>query len=267
MKNIFEASNSLEAHMISNLLEQEGIKSNIEGEYLQGGVGELQTQGLVRVTVEDSNYDAARSLVKEWESKQPSIESSNSTKIKSSRSGSGFIILLVGVAAMYWVYNSPVNKNGIDYDRDGVNDEVWIYKDNRITRLEVDRNLDGNVDLIYNYNIKGLASSSQLDEDFDGVFETTVIMKKGNAHTQESDTNQDGVVDIKSYFEFGVLNKVVIYGEVPGTPVKVQNFHLGKLVSSEFDSDRNGTLDVVYEYDRFGEIATKSVTTQPYNLK
>ncbi|MEN8226403.1 MAG: DUF2007 domain-containing protein, partial [Bacteroidota bacterium] len=42
MKCIFEASSGLEAHMISNLLQQDGIEARIDGEYLQGGVGELQ---------------------------------------------------------------------------------------------------------------------------------------------------------------------------------------------------------------------------------
>ncbi|MHA2936840.1 putative signal transducing protein [Vibrio sp. RC27] len=186
MKSIFEASNTLEAHMMSNLLEQEGIKSNVEGEFLQGGIGELQAQGLVRVTVDDADYDAARSFVKEWESTQPSSDSSNasSEKIpKGSRHGVGFVIgVLVGVVAMYWAYNSPVNRDGIDYDRNGTNDEVWIYKDNRITKAEVDRNLDGNVDLINNYDLKGLLASSKLDDDFDGVFETTVKIRKGNAY-------------------------------------------------------------------------------------
>ncbi|MHA2936841.1 hypothetical protein ACXJY6_00940 [Vibrio sp. RC27] len=63
---------------------------------------------------------------------------------------------------------------------------------------------------------------------------------------------------MKSYLEYGVLKKIEIYGDVPGVPVKVQKYHLGKLVSSEYDSDGNGTLDVFYEYDRFEEIAMKS---------
>lgn len=42
MKCVFTASTGVEAHMVLNLLEQEGIEGRIEGEYLQGGVGDLQ---------------------------------------------------------------------------------------------------------------------------------------------------------------------------------------------------------------------------------
>lgn len=245
--------------MLSDLLEQDGIKSNIEGEYLQGGIGELQAHGFVRIAVDDADYDAARALVKAWESSQPAIEAPATVKPKGSKGGLGFIVgLLVGVSATYWVYSSPVSKSGIDYDRNGVNDVVWIFKDNRLTKAETDRNFDGNVDFIVNYSIKGLISSSQLDDDFDGVFETTAEYWKGVPYIQELDSNKDGITDDKSYLEYGVLNKVEIYGDSPGVPVKVQHFSLGKLVSAEFDSDGNGTLDVLYEYDRFEEVVKKT---------
>ncbi|GMW06630.1 MAG: hypothetical protein AMXMBFR8_14270 [Nevskiales bacterium] len=49
MKRIYEAANAIEAHMIVHLLGQAGIEGRVEGEYLQGGVGELPAVGLVGV--------------------------------------------------------------------------------------------------------------------------------------------------------------------------------------------------------------------------
>jgi len=45
--------------MILDLLNQEGIEGRVEGEYLQGGVGELQAINIVRVVVGESDYSEA----------------------------------------------------------------------------------------------------------------------------------------------------------------------------------------------------------------
>ena len=63
MKSVFEASSGLDAHMILNLLEQRGIAGRIEGEYLQGGIGELAAIGFVRVLVAEENYVAAMQII------------------------------------------------------------------------------------------------------------------------------------------------------------------------------------------------------------
>lgn len=67
MKTVYEAANALEAHMIADLLDQADIYARIDGEYLQGGVGELQAFGLVKVRVNDPDFAAARELVSQWE--------------------------------------------------------------------------------------------------------------------------------------------------------------------------------------------------------
>ena len=71
MKTVYETSTGLDAHMILNLLEVRGIAGRIEGEYLQGGIGELPAMGLVRVLVAEENYPEAKQIISEWESIQP----------------------------------------------------------------------------------------------------------------------------------------------------------------------------------------------------
>lgn len=71
MKTVFEAANSLEAHMILGLLSQAGIEGQILGEALQGGLGELPVAGLVRVAVSDTDFVAARIIVEDWNSNTP----------------------------------------------------------------------------------------------------------------------------------------------------------------------------------------------------
>lgn len=89
--------------MILNLLEQQGISGHIEGEYLQGGIGELQAMGLVRVLVSDEDYDAAKKIINEWESIQPDIDSPK----PDGRTSGWWNTFLAGAAAgagiMYWI--------------------------------------------------------------------------------------------------------------------------------------------------------------------
>ncbi|MFM1895932.1 MAG: hypothetical protein RLZZ385_1006 [Pseudomonadota bacterium] len=67
MKTVFDAANSLEAHIVLGLLNQAGIQGRIHGEFLQGAMGELPAMGLVRVLVSDSDYPRAREIIADWD--------------------------------------------------------------------------------------------------------------------------------------------------------------------------------------------------------
>jgi hypothetical protein len=63
MKTVYRAANTIEAHIILNLLRQLGIDGYINGEYLQGAMGELPAIDLVRVMVQDEDYTAALAII------------------------------------------------------------------------------------------------------------------------------------------------------------------------------------------------------------
>src|SRR3954468_13937004 len=71
MKTLYQASNAIEAHMIADLLEQQRISARVDGEYLQGALGELPAAGLVKVMVAEEDYAAARAIVDRWDTEQP----------------------------------------------------------------------------------------------------------------------------------------------------------------------------------------------------
>ncbi|MEE4186810.1 MAG: DUF2007 domain-containing protein [Gammaproteobacteria bacterium] len=71
MKAVYDAANAIEAHMIVHLLGQSGIYGRVEGEHLQGAMGELPATGLVRVCVNADAVDAARQVIRDWEATQP----------------------------------------------------------------------------------------------------------------------------------------------------------------------------------------------------
>ena len=71
MQTVYEAKDGLEAHMIAGVLKQERIESFIIGEHLQGGIGEVQASGFVRVQVHNDDADQAREIITQWESSAP----------------------------------------------------------------------------------------------------------------------------------------------------------------------------------------------------
>ena len=67
MMIVYNASNSIEAYLIKNLLEQQEILAYVFGDHLQGGVGEIPAIGLVTVNVSDSDYTRAKEIIDEWD--------------------------------------------------------------------------------------------------------------------------------------------------------------------------------------------------------
>ena len=66
MKTVLHALDLIEANLVKGLLENEGIACNVVGEYLQGAIGELPTNGLIRVVVNEEDYDQANEIIEGW---------------------------------------------------------------------------------------------------------------------------------------------------------------------------------------------------------
>lgn len=66
MITVLHALDAIEANLVKGLLESEGVPSSVLGEYLQGGIGELPPQGLIRVVVEEEDYEQARDIIDNW---------------------------------------------------------------------------------------------------------------------------------------------------------------------------------------------------------
>ena len=67
MKIVFDANNSLEAHVVLGLLNQAGIDGLISGEYLQGAMGELPAFGLVKIMVSNKDFQEAAEIIADWQ--------------------------------------------------------------------------------------------------------------------------------------------------------------------------------------------------------
>lgn len=81
MKTVYDAENTIAAHLAMHQLQQAGIDARIEGEYLQGGIGELPAAGNVRVIVDERDFAEARSVIADWEAADTEQESVLGTSI------------------------------------------------------------------------------------------------------------------------------------------------------------------------------------------
>ena len=165
----YEAANSLEAHMIADLLKQEGIEAEVTGQHLQGAVGELPAAGLVRVMVPQERYADARAIIQRWESTDAGAPAA---PLRPRKRWPAFVAgLLLGVGATWAVMRAPSYENGYDHNGDGILDEKWIYGGNQAPqKWEADRNLDGKVDSTSWFDDKGRAlGRARIDELLNGL--------------------------------------------------------------------------------------------------
>ncbi len=255
MKTVFEPSNALEGHMLQDLLKQRGIPAHVEGAQLQGGVGELPVTGFVRVVVEDEDYVAARAVIDEWEA----TSVSEPIPVLRNRTTSGFIAgltgLVIGIVATYAFLRTPVNRDHVDGNEDGRFDEHYSYSPaGALLAIEIDRNYDERIDVRQRFDRDGRIDKVEADEDFDGSFETHWFYRANQPYVGEVDSDGDSSIDFRTLFRDGVAvhSEYLVAGS--RRPTRVDYYRLGKLISAEVDTDRDGRLDTRYKYSGLAEI-------------
>ena len=67
MRVIFNAQNIIEAYLIKGLLASDDIIAHINGEFLQGGSGELPAINLISVSVSDEDTNIASKVIANYE--------------------------------------------------------------------------------------------------------------------------------------------------------------------------------------------------------
>lgn len=268
MKIVYRAAHSTDAHMVRQLLEQEGMTAFVNGGLLEGGAGELPMGGLATVSVADEHAERARQVVLEWESMAvPSDEDSDEDDAATpsppaptppqSRGGSPLMYALIGAAfgaLLTWGFmRMSVQTLDSDLNGDEVPDEHVVFDGDRIVRVEADRNRDGNADHIAHFDKQGRLAKADQDDDFDGRLETTTSYSGGSWRTTVADHDADGEPDYRADAEHGVLASEE-WRDAKHNVVKRIRHEKGRPVSGVFDSDGDGGLDTERQYDARGEI-------------
>lgn len=100
---VYQARDGLEAHVVADLLQQVGIAARVQGDLLQGGVGELPAAGLVSVWVDNEDASRAREVVEEYQREQPELAAlvSDSSPVSSAGFLAGMMVgFFAGVLVM-----------------------------------------------------------------------------------------------------------------------------------------------------------------------
>jgi len=62
VKVVYEAENIIDANLVKNALEDDGITAFVSGQYLTGAAGELPPLALVNVMVAETDWPRARAI-------------------------------------------------------------------------------------------------------------------------------------------------------------------------------------------------------------
>lgn len=71
---VYTANDLIEGNLVKGLLEAQGIDTYVNGEYLQGGIGELMPMGHIKLSVDDEDELAALRIIERYESGEFQID-------------------------------------------------------------------------------------------------------------------------------------------------------------------------------------------------
>jgi len=252
-EKVYECTLAVEAHMICDLLARAGISARVDGEFLAGAGGDLPLGSSIKVRVDPTRAAEAREVIDEWEREQPPADPGVAPPRPRVRSPLWFLAgLLAGGAVMVFALRTPYTQSAVDFEGDGVDDEVYHYRGNVVERVDYDRNGDGKVDARWIYDFHGVAERYEGDDDFDGYFEMKSDVEAGDVVTSSVDSNGDGRPDIVTHLKNGIVHTVDVYDEPGRRVVARQHFDVAWNNATDFDDDGDGTFERRDEYDRYG---------------
>jgi hypothetical protein len=266
MQSIYDAAHVTDAHLVRNLLAEEGIPAHVRGEYLQGGMGELPLGNLVQVWVADGDALRARAIVEDWQASshdlhdvddEPSAEAAPAAvnpavTSRPSRLGLGLLLGAVVGALATWAFMRIPEPTLADFNSDGQLDQEMVATGGGEMTLESDRNTDGRVDDVALFDRVGLVASWSSDDDFDGRMESRTRFRDGLQTASFIDFDGDGQTDYRSDFHQGVI-VTEEWLDHRQNVVKRVHYERGRAVRGELDTDGDGRLDRRFEYDERGE--------------
>ncbi|WP_255516448.1 putative signal transducing protein [Luteimonas suaedae] len=264
MIRIYEAAHLADAHMVRELLVREGIAAHIQGEYLQGALGEIPVSGQIGVTVAAPDAPRARAIVLDWERAVPErltdaeeapsgAQAAAPVRSRVSLPATFGAGLLLGAGGCWLLLVGPEQTVPADEDDDGIVETSYVHTGERLRRIEIDRNGDGTPDLVHFSDWRGRPVRDTYDDDFDGRMETRVRHRGVVWHETTTDDDGDGRIDYRAEATAGVLFRETWYDH-EGREIKRIVYEGGLPVRGTFDSDGDGRPDIERRYDARGEI-------------
>jgi hypothetical protein len=251
MKRVYQAANSVEAHMIVHLLEQAGVEAHVQGEHLQSGAGELPV-GLVAVAVQDQDVEAARAVIREWEAKTTPSTREASPPLRYAPMVAFLVGAVLSGGVVWSIYNGPDDAMESDRNDDGRVDERATSSGGQ-EFIETDRDFDGRMDAFTTFDRDGMPTKFESDDDFDGKRESAMTFRHGEPERYTIDWDEDGAIDYRADYESGVLRTESYLDRTTGRPVKRVTYAAPKADRVELDLDGDGQWERSYRLDRYDE--------------
>jgi hypothetical protein len=262
MREVYEAANTLEAHMLAGYLAQLGIAAHVAGEHLQSAAGEIPVAGLARLQVADEDYERAREAIAEWERAQPAPESEPVSGGRRRTSWGAVILAFLAGVLLAWVVLGKTVSRFVDYNQDGLPEEEHFYRQDVLERSEYDRNHDEQPDEIYYFDARGLLDRVRSDDDFNGFFEGETRFSLGQPIAWTLDHDQNGVIDGRGSVPTPAVDYFEILDEASGRVVRRTKNCLGLSIAELIDSDRDGRFDTAEIHDPRGGLAQRVAASE-----
>lgn len=96
----YRARDIAEAHIVSGMLQAQGIDAHVGGHYLQGAMGEIGAAGFSNVHVEDDDYPRARALIAEYEASRPDTATDPDSGSRVNQYAVGFLLAVAVLLAV-----------------------------------------------------------------------------------------------------------------------------------------------------------------------
>ena len=268
MKQVYEAANVTDAHMIKDLLVQAGIPAHLHGEYLQGALGELPVGGMIFVQVPEADAARARQIIDDWTHATPepldddTSASASAPTVDRARPSAlrtiavfGFGIA-IGAVVMWSQLRGPTTAQTVDHNGDGSADEWYYYSGDQLLRIETDRNRDGTPDSVTHYDRHGITHRAEDDDDFDGRKEAMHRFRDGLWVETVVDDDGDGSPEYRAEAAAGVIY-LEEWFDRSGAVVKNVFHTRGRPSRSDLDTDGDGHLDTRRHFDARVEIVRR----------
>jgi len=104
MITVYQAHSSFDAKLIQDQLSFEGINSHIMGNLLQGGMGELQAHGLVKLVVDEEDFESSIAIIENWKNTKISKNKSTATQSSSAKKNNKSLLLFAVVFVILGFY-------------------------------------------------------------------------------------------------------------------------------------------------------------------
>ena len=166
--------------------------------------------------------------------------------------------LLVGVGVgvlLHWGYDETRQFGRhiykYDYDRDGVADAEYVWRNGEPVEFRGDRNGDGRIDC-RTYYVNGVPTREEVDDNFDGRTDVWYTCDARGLYSRvRFDSDFNGVADAVSTFKNGIVTQTDWQPNGTNVITLRQVFEHGVLKEELRDEDWDGTFDVSIKYDPF----------------